>query len=195
MSKAILCAFGVLEWFALAVFVPVWVRGRGLVRGIVIAGVAVLAGFIVTLTLPAGRALLGGNLALHTYLLCFSIGMAGVCVFASDVLARKWAGQAVVTAIAVLFISSVLFVNPVVEGSPGMRNIVMTTALGTNPAAVCGAALGYDVMRKAGMYEISAIGSYHFTYPAWYATAGIHLAAGIIFAGLSMLRNRRELDE
>ena len=131
-----------------------------------IAGGVVLASFVVTLAFPAGRMVLGGNFALHIYLLCFSVGIAGICWFAADFLARKWAGQAVAAVITLVLVLSVLIVNPIVEGAPRLRNSAVAVVLATNPIPVCGAALGYDVMRKAKMYEICAIGSYRFTYPA-----------------------------
>ncbi len=195
MPKAILCALGVAEWFALAVLVPLWVRIQGPTRAIMIAGGVVIASLVVTLCLPAGRLVLGGNLALHVYLLCFAIAMAGVCRFGTVLFERKWAGQAAAAVVTLVLAVSVLIVNPIVEGTPRLRNSAAAAVLVTNPIAVCGGALGYDVMRKAKMYEICAIGSYHFTYPAWYAVAGIHLAVGLIFLGLSLHWNRRGLSE
>lgn len=195
MPKAILCALGVVEWFALAVLVPLWVRGQGVVRAVMIAGGVVLASFAVTLAFPAGRLVLSGNLALHVYLLCFAVAIAGICRLGTVLFKRKWAGQAAAAVITLVLASSVLIVNPIVEGFSKTKETVMTTVLVTNPISACGAALGCDVMRKAKMYEVCAIGSYHFTYPAWYVTAGIHLALGLIFLGLSLLWNRMDSGE
>ncbi len=160
-----------------------------------IAGGMVLASFAVTLAFPAGRLVLGGNLALHVYLLCFAIAVVGVCRLGTVLFEREWAGQAAAAVVTLVLVLSILIVNPIVEGSPRLRNSAAAIVLMTNPVPVCGAALGYDVMRKAKMYEICAIGSYHFTYPAWYAAAGIHLAAGLIFFGLSTLWSRRDSNE
>ncbi len=195
MPKAILCALGVAEWFALAVLVPIWVRKWGAARAVMIAGGVILVSFAVTVAFPAGRLVLGGNLALHVCLLCFAVAITGVCRLGTVLFKREWAGQAAAAVITIALSSSVLIVNPIVEGFPKIKGSVVTVVMATNPATICGAALGYDVMRKAKMYEICAIGSYRFTYPAWYATAGIHLAAGIIFLGLSLLWNGRNSGE
>ncbi len=194
-AKGILCALGVVEWFALALLVPLWWRGRGAVRAVVIAGGVVLVSLAVTLAFPASRLVLKGNLALHAYLFCFAVAVVGVCRLGTVLFSRKWAGQAAAAVVTLALASSVLVVNPIVKGFPRARDGVAAVVLGTNPVSVCGAALGYDVMRKARMYEVSAIGSYHFTYPAWYAAAGIHLAAGIVLFGLSSLSNRRDSRE
>ncbi len=175
-----LCSAGVAGWLALAVLVPLWMRRRGSLQTLLFAATLVVASLLTAFACPAGRLLAAGNLALHAYLLCFAIALMGIFQLASALFRRRLAGQAAATIAALLFAFNVILVSAIVERYPKIRNGVIAVTLSTNPVSACGAALGYDVMRKAGMYEACAIGSYRFQYPLWYAVSGLHLIPGLV---------------
>ncbi len=194
-AKSSLCALGVVMWLLLAVLVPFWVRRLGLRHALVLAAVLPAASLVTSLIVPAGRLAPGSTLALHAFLVCFGCFAAGLSRIAAAGLRRQAAGQAAAAAAALVFLGSVLVTGFAEERSPCLRQAVFSAVLWTNPVALCGGTVGYDVMRNERMYRVCPIGSHRFTYPRWYAVCLVYLCAGIAMLVSAEFIDRRGAGE
>ena len=156
----------------------VWRLARtALGRAAIVVGLASLA-LLLTALMPRGPTV-ATVVTTQVALLAVAAGLLGLGLCCSSLWPDVHDAVGVAYVVIALVMGSLLLAGPYIARTPDATAVIQAVLV-VNPVVAVASAFDFDVLRSETLYGLSPIGQRRFDYPAWYALAGVYLAAAVV---------------